>query len=99
MLMVSFLHMGSLVLIPMSYLTMTDFDNMLCPFPGSEALGQWWREAMAIGKSPSLLYVDILLVLTIFGTASTPFAILVCYMPGALANWFHSSVSNKEKRC
>lgn len=41
-----------MVLIPMSYWTMTDFDNMLCPFPGAEDLvGLWWREAMAIGAS------------------------------------------------
>jgi hypothetical protein len=40
---------SSLVLIPVGYFTTTDFDNMLCPFPGGEDLvGIWWREAMGI---------------------------------------------------
>lgn len=66
----------SLVLIPVGYWTLTDFDNMLCPFPGAEGLvGIWWREAMAIGSSP--------------------FAFLVCYLPGVLAHWFYSSRKNQ----
>lgn len=62
----------SLVLIPVGYFTTTDFDNMLCPFPGGEDLvGIWWREAM--------------------GIFSSPFAFLVCYVPGTLAAWFYSA--------
>jgi hypothetical protein len=42
-----------MVLIPVGYWTLTDFDNMLCPFPGAEGLvGIWWREAMGICTLP-----------------------------------------------
>jgi hypothetical protein len=43
----------SLVLIPFGFFTSTDFDNMICPIPGSDVyVGKWWREAMAIFTLP-----------------------------------------------
>jgi hypothetical protein len=76
---------------------------MLCPFPGGEDLvGIWWREAMGIcthsrshththDRTHTTAHARRTLHCEQKNAVSSPFAFLVCYVPGTLAAWFYSA--------